>query len=90
MFAAHLAHDRQIEQLAHQKALVAGEIGHDDFKEIVRLARDEVARHDFRHLDDGLLEGEGAIVGVAVELDADKDRKPQPTRSRAERRKPRI
>src|ERR1700737_4601561 len=75
--AAYFAHDWQIEKFADQKALVVTQIRYDDFEEIVRLAGDEVAGNDLRHLDNGLLEGRRTLVGVAVDLDADEDRKPK-------------
>ena len=71
--AAHLVDDGEIQQLVDQEAPVVVEIGNDDFQEIVGLARDEMTGDDLGHGDDGLLEAEGPLVGVAVDLDADED-----------------
>src|ERR1700739_445890 len=54
--AADLAHDRQIEQLADQEALIILELGHDHFEEIIGVAGDEVAGDNFRHLHHRFLE----------------------------------
>src|SRR6185437_255476 len=66
--AADLAHDRQLQKLADEKALIILEVGHDDLEEIIGLARDEVAGDDFRHLDHRLLEARRLFVGVTVDL----------------------
>src|SRR5258708_25376047 len=72
--ASYFAHNWQIEEFADQKALVAGEIRYDDFQEVIGLAGDEVARNNLWHRHDGFLERQCALVGVSVELDAQKDR----------------
>jgi hypothetical protein len=36
--AAYLAHNRQIEQLAHEKALVYCKVGHNNLEKIICLA----------------------------------------------------
>ena len=76
--AADLTHNWQIEQFADQEALVIAEIGHDDFEEVIGLTGDEVARNDLRHLDDGFLERQRALVGVPVYLDAYENREAEP------------
>jgi hypothetical protein len=76
--AAHLAHDRQIEQFAHKKALVFPKVSHDNFKEIVRLAGDEMACNNLWHRNDRFLELKRALVGVPVDLDADEDLEAEP------------
>jgi hypothetical protein len=38
--ATHIAHDWQFQQFAYKKLLIALRVGHHDFKQIVRLARD--------------------------------------------------
>jgi hypothetical protein len=68
--AAHFAHNRQIEELTHQKALVVSEVRHNDFEEVVRLAGDEVASNDLKHFYDRFLERQCTLIGVPVDLDA--------------------
>jgi hypothetical protein len=75
--AADLANGRQIEQLAHQKTLVIGKIGHNDFEKIVRLTGDEVARNHLGHLDDRFLERQCVLVGVSADFDGYEDREVQ-------------
>ena len=80
--AAYLTHDRQIEEFADQKALIVTEIGYHDLEEIVRFTGNEVARNDLGHRNDGFLELQRALVGMPVDLDANKTEKPSPMRSR--------
>ena len=76
--AANLTHDRQIEEFADQKALIVTEIGYDDLEEVIRLTGNQVARNNLGHRNDGLLELQRALVGMAVDLDAYKDREAEP------------
>jgi hypothetical protein len=69
--AAHLSHDRQSQKLAHEKALIALEVGHDDFNEIICRAGNHVAGNDLVQSDDCILEGLGLLVGVSRNLDLD-------------------
>src|SRR6266852_4007152 len=73
--AAHFPNDGKIQKLVDQKPPVVVEIGHDDFEEVVGLARDEMTSDDLGQGDDSLLEAERPFVGVAVDLDADEYRK---------------
>src|SRR5882757_500196 len=72
--AANLPNERQVEQLVDEEVLIVLELWHDDFEEIVDLARHEMAGNHLRHGHHSLLECERLIVGVAVDLDAEKGR----------------
>jgi hypothetical protein len=73
--ASDLADDRQVQQLAYEEALIGFEVRHYDLEEIVRLAGDQVTRDHFGHSADRVLELECTLVGMSVNLDADKHRK---------------
>jgi hypothetical protein len=74
--ASNLADDGQVQQLSDQKTLVIFQFGYHDLKKVVGLARDQMTGNNFRHLDDGALEGQCMFVGMAVDLDDYKNRKP--------------
>jgi len=76
--AAYLTHDWQIEEFADQKALIVAEIGYDDLEEVIRLTGNEMACNNFGHRNDGSLELQRALVGMAVDLDAYEDREAEP------------
>src|SRR5689334_2638252 len=73
--AADLAHDRHLQELADEEALIILEIGHDDFEKIIGFPRDEMTGHNFRHLDDRPFEARRFLVGVAIDLHGKEDRK---------------
>ncbi len=75
--AAHLPNDGKVQKLVDQELPVMVEIGHDDFEEVVGLARHEMTSNDLGHGEDSLLEAERPFVGVAVDLDADEYGKAQ-------------
>src|SRR5260370_35552248 len=68
--AAHFVNDGKVQKLIDQKPPVVVEIGHDNFEEVVGLARDEMTSDDLGHGNDSLLEADRPFVGVAVDLDA--------------------
>jgi hypothetical protein len=65
--ASHFPNDRHVQKLADKEALIVREVGHHDFQKIVP-----------RPTPDGRQSppaARGALVGVTVDLHADKDRK---------------
>src|SRR6516164_1090106 len=72
--ASHFPNNRHVQERADKEALIVREIGHHDFQKIVRLARYQMAGNHLRQRADRFLECQSALVGVTVDLHADKDR----------------
>ena len=71
--ASDLADDWQAQKFADQEPLVMFQIRDDDFKEVVRFPGNEVAGDNLRHRTHGSLERESTLIGMPIDLNAEKD-----------------
>src|SRR5262245_47530199 len=70
--ASNLPDNREVQKFADEETLVMFQIRDDDFKEVVRFAGNEVTGNYLRHRIHGSLERESMLIGMPIDLDADK------------------
>ncbi len=75
--ATHIPDHRQLQQFSRKERLIGTQVRHNDFKKEIRLARYQVAGDDLGHVAERLLDGDGVLVPVTINLDTHHHRQAQ-------------